>query len=182
MLDKEKSEIRKKVRELKKQFPLSVKIERSKFIFDKLEQLDVFQKAKTVMLYWSMNDEVFTHDFVQKHYLQKEIILPSVNGDELELKKFEGVEKMMAGESFGIGEPVGEIYSNPENIDLIIVPGVAFDKNNNRLGRGKAYYDKLLKTSGAVKVGVCFDFQLFDNVPVDEHDIKMDFVILDSDE
>lgn len=63
---------------------------------------------------------------------------------------------------------------------MIIVPGVAFDNNNNRLGRGKAYYDKLLKESKSYKVGVCFDFQLIEEVPVDEYDIKMDLIISES--
>jgi len=111
------------------------------------------------MLYWSMNDEVQTHDFVQKWADKKEIILPSVNGNELILKKFNGINKMVKGESFGIPEPDGELYPFPELIDVIIVPGVAFDKQNNRLGRGKAFYDKLLKTVKSKKVGVCFDFR-----------------------
>ena len=87
---------------------------------------------------------------------------------------------MEKGVAFGIDEPIGNVYDNPEKIDLIVVPGVAFDKKNNRLGRGKAYYDKLLKTANTFKVGICFDFQLIDSVPVDKYDIKMDLVISDS--
>jgi len=86
---------------------------------------------------------------------------------------------MVKGESFGIPEPDGELYPFPELIDVIIVPGVAFDKQNNRLGRGKAFYDKLLKTVKSKKVGVCFDFQMIDQVPTGEFDIKMDCVVYD---
>jgi len=87
---------------------------------------------------------------------------------------------MKKGQSFGILEPEGESFTELQDIDLIIVPGVAFDKNNNRLGRGKAYYDKLLNYVNCHKYGVCFDFQLVPNVPADQHDVKMDKVITDS--
>ena len=150
---------------------------KSQKIFEQVENLESFVRAKVVMLYWSMSDEVFTHDFANKWIGEKEIILPTVVGDNLVLKKFEGAEKLIAGDFYGIGEPEGKEYNSPENIDVIFVPGVAFDKENNRLGRGKAYYDKLLKTSRAQKVGLCFDFQFFDSIPVDEHDMKMDLVI-----
>ena len=131
------------------------------------------------MAYWSMDDEVFTHDFLQKYLGKKKIILPVVNGDMLDLKEFVGLSSMEAGESYGISEPTGDIFTEINQIDLIIVPGVAFDVQLNRLGRGKAYYDKLLKESNAYKIGICFDFQLMESVPVDEHDIKMDLLISD---
>jgi 5-formyltetrahydrofolate cyclo-ligase len=177
MINNKKSEIRNYIRELKKQFSLEEKKQKSEMIFKELEQLDVFSKSKIIMAYWSMDDEVYTHDFVLKWYGEKKIILPVVKRDELELKSFSGLDNLIKGESFGIEEPEGDIFNQPEKIDLIIVPGIAFDKTNNRLGRGKAYYDKLLKSTKAKKIGVCFDFQLLDAVPVDKHDIKMDLVI-----
>ena len=179
MIDQKKKEIRRQIRELKKQYFLEDKKRKSKFIFDQIEKLDEFIKSKTIMVYWSMDDEVYTHDFILKYYNDKEIILPVVNGNELELKIFTGLSNMEKGLAFGIDEPVGGIYDNHEKIDLIIVPGVAFDKKNNRLGRGKAYYDKLLKTTSAFKIGTCFDFQMIDSVPIDQYDIKMDLVISD---
>jgi 5-formyltetrahydrofolate cyclo-ligase len=131
------------------------------------------------MAYWSMDDEVHTHDFVLKFLGKKQIILPVVKGDVLELKEFTSKTNMMIGESYGIKEPEGEPFNEIDKIDLIIVPGVAFDVKNNRLGRGKAYYDNLLIKTRALKVGVCFDFQLLNSVPVEEHDVKMDLVITD---
>lgn len=179
MIDDQKKEIRKRIRIKKKEYSLDQKKKKSKIIFEKLEQLDCFSDAEIVMAYWSMNDEVFTHDFIQKYIGNKRFILPVVNGDILLLKEFIGTADMVTGESFGIAEPDGEEFTDINKIDMIIVPGVAFDKGLNRLGRGKAYYDKLLKQSDATKVGVCFDFQLIDSVPVDEHDVKMDKVITD---
>lgn len=179
MIKEEKNKIRYNIREIKKQFSLSEKKLKSNIIFDKLEKLTEFKEAKVVMAYWSMPDEVFTHDFVLKYHKEKEIILPVVKGDFLELRRFNGLKNLKEGIAFGIKEPVGECFDQLENIDLIITPGVAFDKKNNRLGRGRAYYDKLLKQTKAYKVGVCFNFQIVPVVPADQHDVKMDLILHD---
>jgi 5-formyltetrahydrofolate cyclo-ligase len=179
MIDTRKTEIRKIIREKKKQFSLAEKKEKSEVIFNQIESLEQFRSANTIMAYWSMDDEVHTHDLILKFLGKKQIILPVVKGDVLELKEFTGKTNMMVGESYGIKEPEGDPFYEIDKIDLIVVPGVAFDINNNRLGRGKAYYDNLLIKTQALKVGVCFDFQLLDFVPVDEHDVKMDLVITD---
>ncbi len=177
MIDTEKNALRKKIKALKAKISFEEKKSRSKNILLKLEQNQIFINADTVMLYWSMTDEVFTHDFVIKWAYKKKIILPSVAGDELILKKFTGTKNLIAGDRYGILEPDGETFNNKNNIDLIVVPGVAFDKHNNRMGRGKAYYDKLLKTSKAKKIGICFNFQLLEKIPHDKYDIRMDLVI-----
>ncbi|NPD47561.1 5-formyltetrahydrofolate cyclo-ligase [Lentimicrobium sp. S6] len=173
----QKKALRRKVKELKSQHTLAQKKELSTPILKKIEESSVFKSSDIIMAYWSMDDEVFTHDFVMKWAEQKRIILPVVNGDELELKEFKGVDKLIAGENFGIPEPNGPIFETPEQIQMIIVPGVAFDKNNNRMGRGKAYYDKLLRASKAYKLGLCFSFQVFEEVPFDDLDVQMDSVV-----
>lgn len=174
-----KQELRKTITKLKADFSETKRIIASKVILEKVEALPVFQEAEVVMLYWSMFDEVFTHDFVLKWYNHKKILLPVVDGDNLRIKVFKGMNSMKIGEKFAIMEPTGKDYTDIENIDLIIIPGVAFDKMNRRLGRGKGYYDKLLKLTKAYKVGIGFQFQLFDKVPVEKHDKKMDMVITD---
>jgi 5-formyltetrahydrofolate cyclo-ligase len=179
MINEQKKELRKKIRSLKKNFSLNQKKTKSNKIFEKLEQLPEFANSKVVMAYWSMDDEVFTHDFVLKYCKEKQIILPVVKGDVLELKRFAGLSNLKKEGVFGIEEPTGEVFQDVESIDMILVPGVAFDTNLNRLGRGKAYYDKLLKTAKAVKVGICFDFQIVDSVPTDRFDVKMDKVLCD---
>lgn len=176
-IDEKKKEIRKKIKQLKKDISLDVKKLRSCKILEKLENNETFLNAKTVMLYWSMDDEVYTHDFVLKWACQKKIILPCVNGSLLDLRIFKGMENLVEGEGFGILEPSGDLFTDIESLDLIIVPGVAFDKNNNRMGRGKAYYDKLLRTTDCNKIGLCFDFQLLDSVPINEYDVKMNSIL-----
>ncbi len=68
-------------------------------------------------------------------------------------------------------------FADPKDIDLVITPGLAFDHNNNRLGHGKGYYDRLLAGMRAFKIGVCFNFQLFNEIPYTLNDVKMDMVI-----
>jgi len=177
MIDEEKKALRKQIKEKKKTYSFEEKKEKSRLIFNQIEKLDAFQIAEIIMAYWSLNDEVFTHDFIQKYQNKKKIILPVVNRESLDLKEFTGLSNLRAENHFGIGEPEGDLFEQANKIDLIIVPGVAFDKSMNRLGRGKAYYDKLLKNSQALKIGVCFDFQMLESVPVDEYDVKMDLIL-----
>lgn len=173
----DKKQLRKQIRERKKEFSLPEKIELSRPVFEKIEKEELFKEAKVVLLYYSMDDEVYTHDFVEKHYKTKTILLPCVDGDDLILRQYLGIESMKAGEQFGILEPVGKEFNDLEKIDLMIIPGVAFDKEKNRLGRGRGFYDRLLKTVNATKIGVCFDFQIVEQVPTEDFDVKMDVVI-----
>lgn len=176
----EKQELRRQIRAAKKAVPLSEKLERSVPILDQVERLDEFQKASIVLLYWSMEDEVQTHGFVERWYLEKTILLPCVDGDDLKLRQYTGPECMKAGEQFGIGEPTGEEFTRLDEIDMIVVPGIAFDKHNNRMGRGRGFYDRMLKsTPNACKVGIGFRFQLFENIPVEPFDVPMDKVIIE---
>lgn len=174
----EKAEVRKKIRELKREVPLEEKIRRSEVIMRQVESLPAFQQAQTVLLYWSMADEVQTHAFVEKWYKDKVLLLPCVDGDDLRLRQYTGPECMVEGEQFGIGEPTGPEFTDLDSVELIMVPGVAFDHQGNRMGRGRGFYDRLLKsTPNALKVGVAFDFQMLEEIPVEEFDVKMDKVI-----
>ncbi|NHB70181.1 5-formyltetrahydrofolate cyclo-ligase [Perlabentimonas gracilis] len=173
----QKKELRRAIRERKREADRSVMMKESTQIFEEIEKLEAFKTAKVVLAYWSMNDEVFTHDFVMKWYKHKQIYLPLVVGNSLELREFSGMDCMRVGPSFGILEPQeGAIYDN-RPIDFAIIPGVAFDIKGNRMGRGKAYYDKLLRTNSMLKIGVAYSFQMVKSVPTDEFDIPMDLVI-----
>ena len=159
----DKKELRKQIRAAKKAVPFCEKLQRSESIMQRVEELERFRQAGTVLLYWSMEDEVQTHDFVNRWYEKKRLLLPCVDGDDLRLRQYTGPECLKAGEQFGIGEPTGPEFTELEQVELIIVPGVAFDRKGNRMGRGRGFYDRLLKsTPKAFKVGVGFDFQLLD--------------------
>ncbi|HKM44376.1 MAG TPA: 5-formyltetrahydrofolate cyclo-ligase [Dysgonamonadaceae bacterium] len=148
----------------------------SEDIFKILEQTQVFSDAKYILAYYSFPGEVFTHDFIEKHTKNKIIVLPVVKNDVLVLKEFNGVGKMEKS-AFGILEPVGKEFTDYSKIDLAIVPGMSFDRSLNRLGRGKAYYDSLLPKLAAYLIGICFSFQLRENIPFESHDFPMNCVI-----
>ncbi len=176
----DKAEVRKRIRELKRAVPTEEKLRRSEVIMAHVEEMPEFRKAQVVLLYWSMADEVQTHNFVDKWYKQKQLLLPCVLGDDLVLRQYTGPECLVAGEQFGIGEPTGPEYTQLDRIDIIVVPGVAFDKSGNRMGRGRGFYDRLLKsTPNAVKVGVAYSFQMMEEIPMEPHDVAMNYVIHD---
>lgn len=142
-----------------------------------LEAHPAFRAATTVLLYHSLDDEVDTHAFIRKWSGEKRILLPVVVGDELELRIYTGADDMVKG-SYGIEEPTGEVFTDYAAIDFVAVPGVAFDSRGNRLGRGKGYYDRLLPhIPSAYKAGICFPFQLVEDVPAEAFDIRMDSII-----
>ena len=174
----DKQTLRKQIREAKRAVPFSEKERRSAAIMHQVEQLPRFLEAKVVLLYWSMADEVQTHDFVNRWYRQKTLLLPCVDGDDLLLRQYTGPECLKAGEQFRIGEPTGPEYTQVDQVEMIVVPGVAFDRKGNRMGRGRGFYDRLLKnTPNAYKVGVAFDFQMLDDIPMEPFDVPMDDVI-----
>lgn len=123
-----------------------------------------------------MKDEVQTHAFIEKWSRSKRIILPVVTGDELELRVYTGPQDLAIG-SYSIAEPTGAPFTDYETIDLAVIPGVAFDRYGHRLGRGKGYYDRLLPQIPAPKVGICFPFQLIEEVPAEAFDFRMDTII-----
>lgn len=166
------------MRELKRAVPMEEKLRRSETVMRGVEELAEFRRAKVVLLYWSMTDEVQTHAFVERWYKEKTLLLPCVVGDDLVLRQYTGPECMVAGEQFGIGEPTGKEYTDLASVEVIVVPGVAFDRQRNRMGRGRGFYDRLLKsTPNAVKVGVAYDFQVLDAIPTEPHDVKMDRIV-----
>ena len=171
----EKKELRAHIKTLKKQHTKEQLLEQSEQILAKLEQHPDFAKAETVMLYSALPDEVQTLAFLEKWHLKKKIILPTVVGDDIIPVEY-GKDTAFAVGDFNILEPQNEPYSG--GFDLIVVPGVAFDRKGNRLGRGRGYYDRFLCQHLDVKrIGICFDFQCVDEVPAEPFDIRMDEVL-----
>ncbi len=176
-INSRKKEIRRLIKERKKTFSLENATIDSELIFNRLEALHQFKSADIILAYWSLSDEVSTHRFILKWAGTKKIVLPIVVGDTLELRAFNGMESLVTSTSFGIQEPKVEELVNPKDVDFAIIPGIAFDKKGNRLGRGKGFYDRFLKQTNAFKVAVGYDFQIIDEVPVSSHDVPVDIVI-----
>jgi 5-formyltetrahydrofolate cyclo-ligase len=180
MSQSEKAELRRLMREKRGRLSENEIMNRSSVIIGKLEVMLEFLKAKTVLIYWSLPEEVQTHDFIRKWSDIKTFVLPQVSGSKLILRKLDPTGTLKKGKKLDLMEPTGEILKDYSIIDLAIIPGVAFDRAGNRLGRGKAYYDKLLPgLAGVPKVAVAFDFQVLKSIPMDAHDVPMDNVITD---
>lgn len=145
-------------------------------LFSYLENLEQVRNSKKILLYHPMTDEIDVMKAVRKWAETKEIYLPAIEGDDIVIRQYKSEQDLKIGK-YGILEPVGAVLDNPEEINLVIVPGRAFDIRGYRLGRGKGYYDRLLPKMGAIKIGVCFDCQYIFRVPAEEHDIPMDYVV-----
>lgn len=173
----EKKQLRKKVFELGKSYTEKELAAKSEKIMNILERSDIFQKAKTIFIYHNLKGEVETTCFINKWFSQKDFYLPVIVDDKIVFRKYISDDLLLQSE-YGIQEPTGKDFTNNDNIDLIIVPGVAFDHQMNRMGRGKGYYDRFLSNlKSKTKIGICFDFQFFDQIPTNENDIKMDYII-----
>lgn len=175
-----KDQLRKKVSSLKKEYTQSELYNRSLEVLSVLEITGIFQQAKTIFIYNNLEDEVQTLDFIQKWITTKDFYLPAIESDEIVFRQYKPSIKFKQS-SFGIMEPIGEDFIDYNKVDLIIIPGVAFDRKKNRMGRGKGYYDRFLTKSNAPKMGICFEFQLFDNIPNDCNDIKMDYIVSENE-
>ncbi len=136
-------------------------------------------KAKTILMYHSLPDEVDTKEAIIRLASEgKTVLLPKVTGEgTMEIRIYEGPSGMAEG-AFGIMEPTGRPVRDYGKTDVAVIPGMAFDAKGNRLGRGKGFYDRLLaKMQNTYKIGICFSFQKTDAVPVNENDARMDEII-----
>ena len=171
----EKNEIRRKIKGLRVVMPESSRKNAAEEVFSRLEKTAAFMLADRIMMYHSLPDELSTHEFLSKWSGRKKFYLPRINGVDLEVLPYE--ESRLELGSFHIEEPTGNEVTDPMEIELVVVPAVAYDKKGARLGRGKGFYDRFLKSTKATKVGVCYDFQLYDELPTEPHDIGMDIIV-----
>lgn len=150
-------------------------------VFGLLERLAPFRGAQTVMLYWAMDDELPTAAFIDGCLGRRRIALPVVRGEDLQLREYTGRGCLERVPPFGIEEPQGTPLIPPSEVDLVLVPGVAFDPQGNRMGRGRGFYDRLFALMpGTPTIGLCLSVQLVERVPTEPHDQPMDMVICGS--
>lgn len=171
----EKDELRYKMKSLRVLLPEGERRRAAEEVFSRLEKTAAFLMAERIMMYHSLPDELYTHDFLRKWSDRKRFYLPRVNGVELEILPYE--ESRLELGSFHIEEPTGNDTIDPSQIEVVIVPAVAYDRKGKRLGRGKGFYDRFLKNTKATKIGVGYEFQLLEEVPSEAHDVSMDIVI-----
>ena len=178
-----KTAIRKQAHENRRQQPEKDAV--SERIVRRFMDLAEYEKAGTVMFYVDVRDEVRTrHALPEALASGKRIVVPYCLNGELELFWLENMDELELG-MYRILEPKVELRDvaakrlTPTDLDLVMVPGVAFDRNGGRTGHGKGYYDKLLQHArkDAPLVALSFECQLFDEIPAESHDIFMDKVV-----
>jgi len=146
-----------------------------------LVSTDEYKSAARVLLYASYQSEVGTARIIE-HALSsgKEVVLPKVDesGGCLTKHIISGMDDLRSGFK-GIPEPTTEVCVKVEDVDLIIVPGVAFSASGARIGYGGGYYDRLLPRIKGLRpiMALAYEEQIFDSLPEEEHDISMDWII-----
>ena len=176
----EKKEIR---REIKRQtLALDVKesLAQSLRVMERIKAIVAQRKPQTVALFAPLGDEVQIAPLAEM--VECRVVRPRVKGDDMEFYDYSSAS--MAVGAFGISEPQGEEAVGAQFIDLMVVPGVAFTEEGDRLGRGKGYYERYLSREGfrAYCVGVCYEHQVVDELPVEPHDRRMDEVVSGKEE
>jgi len=149
---------------------------KSRLIQKKLFRTKLFKKAKTVMFYIAFDGEVNTQEMIREaRKLGKKVVVPVCRKDKTMRPCVLKEGALLKKGLYGIGEPTNREYVSPDRIDLVIAPGVAFDKKGNRLGRGKGYYDRFLKTlpNGKTCIGLAFNFQILPQVPANDMDVAV---------
>lgn len=171
-----KKEIRKEY--LDKRNHILDREEKSSIIFQKIIQNEKYQSSSIIAIYKNFLSEVDTSKLIQYSYeCGKIVCFPRVEGEELFFYKMNQGD-LFEKSHYGIDEPIRNI-SNRIIPDLVIAPGVVFDENGGRMGYGKGFYDRFFQQYCVYKIGICFQEQLIDEVPMDEHDILMDLVVHD---
>lgn len=180
---KTKQEIRSAAKAGVRALSATQKAAASASIFECVMGVAQVREASTVALFSSLPDEPQTASAIAALSPEKRVVLPRVDGDEMEFYRYvpsaDGASGVLAKGAFGIDEPQGDERVEPAEIDVIIVPGVAFTREGVRCGRGRGYYDKYLSSADfrGFKIGVCYGCQLFEELPVEPHDVRMDMVV-----
>ena len=162
----------------------AIRAENSRVIVRALLKTEEFQNAQTVLIYLSKDEEVATDELMAEAFAAgKRVLVPVVDpaSDELQVSELPGSRVEFQTGSFGVREPATEDKKivSPDCVDLVVAPGVGFDRRGGRIGYGKGYYDRLLRRLGPTvpRVALAFDFQVLSAVPQNEDDIRMNAII-----
>ncbi|MBI2656341.1 5-formyltetrahydrofolate cyclo-ligase [Candidatus Woesearchaeota archaeon] len=173
-----KNRLKESMLEKRNSLPKEEIAQKSRQIEKNLFNLEKYKKSKAVMFFVSFNSEVNTHDMIKKSLKEKTVVVPKVVHHEIEPSVIIDFDNLVPSGKFGILEPIEAMKIACKNIGLILVPGIAFDKEGHRIGYGFGYYDKFLKkVPKAFKIGLCFDFQVVEKIPREMHDVPVDMIV-----
>ncbi|MGN0006626.1 MAG: 5-formyltetrahydrofolate cyclo-ligase [Alistipes sp.] len=173
----DKSELRRTIRRLTASLTSEQKSAESALIEAALLARKDVAEAETVALFLSLDDEPQMRGVIDALAATHRVVVPRIDGDEMEFAVYSPATLHIG--AFGIEEPAEGETVPPADIDLMIVPGVAFTREGARLGRGRGYYDRYRARKGfrAFCIGVCFAEQIVGHIPTEPHDKAVDEVV-----
>lgn len=174
----DKFEARARMRALRLRMDGAKHAEYSRLIVERALEMPEYQAAQTVMAYAATRGEADLDALLRQALLSgKALYLPRVlDSAHMQAVRVRSLDELKPG-AWGILEPTGQDTMGPEGIELFLTPGVAFDRDGARVGYGAGYYDRFLRGSRGVRVGIAFEAQLLTELTVDEHDVRMDAVL-----
>lgn len=178
----EKKLVRKEILNMRNNMSNEKRILKDKLIYNLFINSDLYKKAKDIFIYVSFGSEVNTHEIIKKAIIDKKnIYVPKIDMRKKEMiaVKIYSITELNVN-NYGILEPINVDKDKIANdFDIIVMPGVAFDENGNRIGYGGGYYDKYLEKNifKAKKVALAYEEQILERIESDFHDIKVDFII-----
>jgi 5-formyltetrahydrofolate cyclo-ligase len=171
----EKKEIRKELISKRKQLTAEEVVTKSSLICNKIIDSELYQKSSVIYCYSAINNEVNLSELIEHAFIHnKAVALPRVENNEMSFHIIKSFDELKAG-YYNILEPQKKIPA--PQADLIIVPAVAFTKDGNRLGYGGGFYDRYLEKNNIYSIGVCYDFQILEQIPTMKHDKKINKII-----
>lgn len=177
-----KKQIRKEIIKLRDEFDINEKKIADEIILKKLLLREEYIKCKNIFIYIGFGSEIDTRKYIKRFWQDnKTVVVPRTNIEkkEMDVVRIDSFDNLVK-DNYGILEPDQSKESfNKDKIDLIIMPGVAFDKDGGRVGYGGGYYDKFLKTidKNIKKIALCYTFQIIQKVPLDFYDVKVNDLI-----
>jgi len=154
---------------------------RSAVLADKLYKTEQYRQARSLYAYMSFNQEVHTDPIIRRAWADgKRVAVPKVIGDEMVFIWIDSFEDMAPQGAFNIVEPIKDGPVADDETALVLMPGLAFDPLGHRVGYGGGYYDRFLAAQPHhPTVALCYDFQLYDHLDVDDYDVPVDAVVTD---
>ncbi len=178
-----KNELREKMRAQRRAMTATEIDTKSAAITEKLFSLECIGKAKTVCMFLSAFNEPDTIPIAKKLWQKQcKVVVPISNTktNTISLSYIDSLGDLCEG-AYGILEPPVIKNADTGDIDTVLIPGLAFDRDGGRMGFGKGYYDRFLINTNAIKIGLCYDFQLLDNIPKESHDIPVNYIITEKE-
>jgi len=171
----------------RKQVSDNLRAEYNKRIHDRLTSSEYFNECGIIFSYVSFGSEADTDNIIKTAFrMKKRVFIPKVEGREMNFYEICGFDGLIRSK-YGILEPAGNlnpyISSQNDNVKkLMLLPGLAFDKAGNRIGYGAGYYDRYMAKFPEhewIKIGLAFNFQIMENLPAADNDIRTDYIITD---